>query len=494
MSPNDAVSAEAPYHRFEIDGIPAYLAPNAIRYTGALLFRAGRADEPLRHSGLSHLVEHLALFGLGLNQPYSFNGWVGGLFTCFYATGTPEEVGEFLNAVAKGLRELPLARLPDEARVMRTEAAARSAGPMGELLWLRYGATGHGKTGMAEFELMAPDPEAVSEWARSRYTAGNAALWFTGPPPPNLALCLLPGPRIPAPELTPVLDVSYPAWVHGNPGGIAISFARPRGEWLSIPLHIAAERVRARLRHEGVIYDVAMEYEPIHRDFAHAMLWTGCLPDHATAVRDGILGVLDEVARSGATPEELERTREKSRRSMRDPEAVAEQLLSASMNELLGFPVKSPADLELEMEAMDPAATARLLSSALETALLILPPTCPPPPTRFLQYPSFSSTTIEGRQFRETTASFPWSKGPRLVVGGSGVSLVIDKDRSITVPYASCAAAIRYPGGVLDVFGEDGFRVRVDPCAWRKGEEAVDSLIELVPVGRLLRIQEAAAG
>src|SRR6185436_9659869 len=117
-------------------------------------------------------------------------------------------------AVAKALSSLPLERLRDEARVLRTEAAGRSAGVGGELLWFRYGASGHGKVTLPEFELADPSPDAVREWARTRFTAGNAALWFSGPPPANLALGLPAGTRIAPPALVPVPDVVYPAWTH----------------------------------------------------------------------------------------------------------------------------------------------------------------------------------------------------------------------------------------------------------------------------------------
>jgi len=492
MSVSDAPApSDSSYQRLEIEGIPTYAAPNAIRYTGVLLFRTGRADEPLRHAGLSHLVEHLALFGLGLHQPYSFNGWVGGLMTCFYATGTPDEVGGFLNAAAKSLRELPITRLREETGVLRAEAAARSAGPVGELLWLRYGATGHGQITLPEFELAVPNPERVSEWARTRFTAGNAALWFSGPPPKNLALGLPPGPRIPPPALVPVPEVSYPAWAHASPGVVGISFVSPRDDWLSIPLGIAAQRVRSRLRFErGALYDVAVDYEPIQKDVAHASLWAGCLPEHATEVRKGIVEVLEEMARSGATPEELEQVRERYRRGVRDPESIADALMSAAMNELLESPVRSPAELIRELEALNPAEVARRVAAALETALLRQPHTCPPPLARFLRYPTWSRRVVEGRSFRSTAARFPWSKAPRLVVGESGVSLVVGKESAITVDFASCAVAVLYPGGVLELYGQDGFRIRAEPQGWRDGAKAVTSILERVPPECTLRIPQ----
>jgi hypothetical protein len=483
--------SDPPYQRIEIEGIPAFVAHDAIRYVGSLLFRTGRADEPLRHAGLSHLVEHLALFGLGPHQPYAFNGWVGALLTCFYATGSPDEVGGFLNAVAKSLRELPLARLKDEARVLRTEAMANSAGPVGHLMWLRYGNTGHGTIGLPEFELNAPSPDAVSDWARSRFTAGNAALWFSGPPPKNLALGLEPGPRFETPPLAPVSDVRYPAVAHTNPGGLGISFVAPRSDWLSVPLGIAAQRVRSKLRFErGFLYEVGMGYEPLQKDMAHACLWSACLGEHESAVRDGMLEVLEEMAESGASSEELEQQRGIYRRFQRDPEAFSDSLMAAASNELLGAPITTPGELARELDALDPSEIRRRVSAALESALLVLPPTCPSPLTRFQPYPAWSQRVAVGRSFRSAASRFPWSKGPSLVVGERGASLVISSDRAVTVDYADCAVAVLHPGEVLEIYAHDGFRLFVQPEQWRNGGKAVEWMLDRLPAERIVRSEK----
>jgi zinc protease len=488
MSSETPSPADPLFTRLEIEGIPAFVTANAPRYAGLLLFRTGRADEPLRHTGLSHLVEHLALFHLGAHQPYAFNGWVGSLFTCFHATGTPDEVGTFLNAVAKGLRSLPLERLQDEARVLRTEAAARSAGPAGELLWFRYGANGHGAVTLPEFELADPNPDAVREWAGSRFTAGNAALWFSGKPPENLDLNLPAGTRIAPPAPVPVPDIFYPAFVYASPGVIGMSFVAPRSDWLSVPLGIAAERLRSRLRFErGMLYDVAVQYEPISKDTAHACIWAGCLPEHETAVRDGLVQVIEEIARSGATPEELDRVRERYRRSRGDAEFAADAMMGAAMDELLCGPAR-PADLVRELDALDSVEVARRVAAALDTALLRLPPTCPPPSARFLGYPTWSKSVASGRSYRARSALMPWSRAPRLVIGKESASIVTPDGGAITVNYASCRVALLFPGGALEMYGQDGFRIRVEPQYWRDGEKAVSELLELLPAECLLRV------
>ena len=59
--------------RTTVDGVPVFSAPDPARLAGALMFRVGRADEPLARGGLTHMVEHLALYGLGGKQAYGYN-------------------------------------------------------------------------------------------------------------------------------------------------------------------------------------------------------------------------------------------------------------------------------------------------------------------------------------------------------------------------------------------------------------------------------------
>jgi len=479
---------ERSFERLEIDGVPAF-AGQGSRYMGALLFRAGRGDETLHIGGVTHLVEHLALFGLGPERDYEFNGYVSGLVTGFFATGTPEEVTEFLAEVCRTLQDLPLGRLAAESRVLRAEAASRSSGACDELIWLRYGATGQGQRYLPELMLLAPDPAVVRAWAAERFTAGNAALWFSGPPPTGLRLKLPPGTRTPPPPLSPVADASYPAWVVGRSGGVGISFVRPREDWLNVPMEIAAHRLRVLLRFErGLTYDVGVAYEPVTSHLAHAALWAGCLAEHAAVVRDGIIEVLEEIGAHGATDEDLARARSRFRRRMEDPEGRGQEPAVAATNELLGYPYKSMEDLHQELEELDGPAIARRMAAALETALVLFPHGCPPPKGRFRPYPLWSQEQVRGRAFRQTRAPFPWSKGPRLIVGAEGVSMISTDGRAITVPFASCAAAVAHPDGILDVYGEDGFSVSVEPRMWRGGSEAVRLLLDAIPAGRLVRI------
>src|SRR6266481_5190313 len=51
--------------RWNLGGIPVFQAEVPGRVRAALEFRVGTADEPLHMAGVTHLIEHLALHGLG---------------------------------------------------------------------------------------------------------------------------------------------------------------------------------------------------------------------------------------------------------------------------------------------------------------------------------------------------------------------------------------------------------------------------------------------
>ena len=82
-------------HQDEIDGVPTYWMDVPGPLSAALIFRVGRADEIPARYGITHLVEHLALAPLGV-QDYEHNGGVESLRTVFEVAGSRADVARFL--------------------------------------------------------------------------------------------------------------------------------------------------------------------------------------------------------------------------------------------------------------------------------------------------------------------------------------------------------------------------------------------------------------
>lgn len=80
--------------RATVDGVPAVWLPGEGPLHAGLVFRVGRADESLARSGLTHLVEHLVLHGVGQSD-YHFNGTTGPITTTFYGHGDADELRRF---------------------------------------------------------------------------------------------------------------------------------------------------------------------------------------------------------------------------------------------------------------------------------------------------------------------------------------------------------------------------------------------------------------
>ena len=89
--------------RTEVDGIRTVLAPAPGPVTAGLFFRVGVADETLATTGITHLVEHLALHRHGVSDLH-YNGATAATYTLFHVTGTPGEVVTYLNGVCEALR------------------------------------------------------------------------------------------------------------------------------------------------------------------------------------------------------------------------------------------------------------------------------------------------------------------------------------------------------------------------------------------------------
>jgi zinc protease len=129
--------------RGEIDGVTVFWSDTAPRRMADLSFRSGRADEAFTLAGISHLIEHLAMYGIG-RVPYQANAYVDHVRTAFHASASDDELVGHFRALTGRLASLPLARLPDEARILRTESVNHSPNLPLQFLWHRYGARGLG--------------------------------------------------------------------------------------------------------------------------------------------------------------------------------------------------------------------------------------------------------------------------------------------------------------------------------------------------------------
>ena len=348
--------------RTVLDGVPTYYAAIDGPFTATLAFRVGRADETLLRSGLTHLIEHLAM-PIEDAHALEANATVEPSLTVFYATGPRETVLEFIEGVAESLGSLPLDRVETELRILKTEAWGRDRGPLGLAFQLRFGTRGYGQLGHDEYGLNTVGRDDVLAWSGEWFTRENAVLWMSGKPPRTMRLALPSGARRPPPEPAPIPYLPFPCVYEDRSADyVALICLAERSTELTVATGIGHRRLRRQLRYEsGLSYSVDFLYEPLTAATAHISFVADLLEAHAETARDLLVETLTELAREGPTREELDRETEETRRVLADPYSALGMTSFAALNELFGRPQVSPHELLRRHESTTPESAAAAL-------------------------------------------------------------------------------------------------------------------------------------
>jgi hypothetical protein len=461
-------------HRTEVDGVPTFWAdPPAGPYIGGLMFRVGRSDEPPAWGGITHLVEHLALAPLG-QQSYDHNGMVEPNRTLFHAVGDADEVTSFLHAVTAGIRALPLERLLIERRILGQEEAQSNPSIGGLIRGLRYGMTSHGQIGEDQAGLNWLGPDTVAAWARDWFTRGNAALFLSGPPPAGLRIDLPEGQRQPIAPIEDLDDVIYPAHAAWQVPGTTLSMRIGRAIRSTVLGAIVERRARQKLRFErGLVYDVHADYDVLSGKEALMVIGSDCPPSTVPEVSTVLLGVLDDLASNGPTPDELRVEAEGFRRQFTDPAAHIGYLDRLCDNLLSGGSVPDPDDVAETRANLQPADIAEGLREAMDSLLLVA--AGDPPDGRFHPYPHRASA-VAGTEYRPAGRYLP-GRGPkeRLICGPDGVSLVGGGD-TLSVRFAETVLLQHYAGEARVLWARNGQRLGIRATDWQNGTRVVEQI------------------
>jgi predicted Zn-dependent peptidase len=484
----DAPVAAVPIevNRTEVAGAPVFWAEGPPPFTGLLRFRVGRADETLAAAGITHLVEHLAVFAVGPAATFPAGGMVDATSTAFFASGTADEVGDFLSSVARALTQLPLERLELEKQVLLTEAASWASGMQANLMSYRFGAAGHGLVGYRELGLRRVTAEEVDAWAQQYFTHDNAAVWFTGPVPDGFSLGLPTGQRRLPPDPDPIPELELPTYVREGHGGVAVAFTGNRATALTTSLALAAEAAHARLRLEaGVSYAITATYEPLTADVAHLTLGADCLDDQADAAQDGLLGLIERLAAEGPTSEEFERAVNSRKKAILDPLAVASHLDGAASNELFGAPVLSAEELLRQVDALTERAIATAVAEILPTAIVIAPEHVAAPRGAYRPYAAWTDEPLTGRVYRARKAR-PWRKRGEIVAAPEGISFLPTAGDVVTVRFDECVAVLQSGRSRLTLVDRDGSWIELQRRNVRDADALFAEIEQHIPHDRFV--------
>lgn len=457
-------------------------------FRGRLVFRVGYADETVASGGITHLVEHLALFPLG-RRPYEYNGRVEDCFTSFWATGRQDEVEGFLAEVVHNLHQLPLDRLPTEKRVLRAEGAG-DGGVLTRLLDYRFGATGYGLGNYPDLGLRWLHPDSVSTWAGTSFTAENAVVWLSGPPSQGFTLPLPAGARRPAPPTEPLAGLRLPVALSEGWGGLGASMVGDRSMALRAGIRVAAERLHDRLRRQqGLAYSPSGDYFPLDDDVAHVFVGSDCEDRNAAAVRDELLGVLDEMADIGARPDEIEWDRDLMLRAWSDPDAAVGNLDTSARDMLFDHERPTVAGMIAEHEALTPESVAGALRRTLDSMILLLPAVLPRDEERFSPIDVEEPPPVVGRVYKGAAGE---NAGRKLEIADGSLSLHLSENH-VSVAFDDVVAAVENVAGSLTLIRRDGAWVRLNPATLADGADALETIRGAVE-GRVVPLDEDAMG
>ncbi|BBH66077.1 hypothetical protein ACTI_27620 [Actinoplanes sp. OR16] len=456
--------------QLEVDGVPAVLAPVTGEMHAGLVFRVGVADEPLVRRGVTHLIEHLVVHGLGDGGAH-VNSTTGIEHTYFHVRGSAARIAAFLNGVCSALRDLPAGRIAAEKDVLRSESAGRTPEPRS--MW-RHGARDYGMPSFSERGLTGLADEDLRAWIAAYFTRENAALWVAGDEvPPGLRLDLPEGVRQPAPAPSSALPVT-PSW-----------FAMPRLAvhseelaWDTVVRREARAAVFANVLERQLSRDlgceVRTEYEPRASRTARI---TAVVPTAGAGAIDGLTGVLASMRDGRIDASDVSTVVGLTCDALAEAEGRGRRLPGQAFNVLAGRGVRGVEEAIAEVRAITREDVAEVSAAAYGAGLLMAPAGTTTGPDGWTAAPGASASAVSGRTHRARR-----NRSRRLVHGEDGVSL-LDGDAIRTVRYDACAAVLAWPDGGRRLIGDDAIAVPVEPALYRDGAAIVAEIDGRTPAG-----------
>jgi len=488
-----------PIHHEIVGGIPTVWADSPGRFEAGLVFRVGSCDEELPRRGITHLVEHLA-HAPEFPRAYDWNAKVGPLSTTFWATGLRSAVLEHLARVCRGLTELDLPRLERERAVLLAETSGQAGDPDDLALALRYGPAGFGLPGHRELGLRCLCATDVGAWASERFTAGNAAVYMTGPPAADVVLPLPPGGRAPFPDERVLETLRFPCVSDdGAPERVSLSIVCPDGPENMLGLGVLTVRALKRLRFRlGLSYSVTAVGTSLSAEHGHFTLWADCSEGREEAVARELVAVLDRLIDEGPTASEPAEIAEADGRWTHEFERLPDELGTQALDGLLGRPPITVEEWRRRTGSADAAAIAEALAvAAEETALLVVPEDTGAPRRKarsFVHYPQPRPPLPDQASGSRFDSVSRWRRKDRaLLVSDDGVEEILLSGASRGLRVADCVALVHHEDGSRILVSRDGFTLIVEPGEWRQGEEAVGMIDAIVPPERHVPLGPQAA-
>ena len=483
-----------PIARTEVGGVPVFSLSVPGQMRAMLAFRVGVVDETLPIHGITHLVEHLAMYPLmqagSGHAPDRINARVEPLRTRFFAAGSADEIKAFLEGLCQSLTNLPLERIESEKKVLRTEAANRTSGSAKGGWGWRFGPVGVGLCDWEEYGLRWLRPEHVADWASTNFTARNAVLVLTGPVPAGLELKLPEGRRKPLPDQRS-LPYKSPAIFQVGDRFVLLSILGPRETRFVTARHVLHARLRDRVRiRESLAYNVNAGYEPLDKTTAEIAMFADSLQPSSKAAADAFVEELNRLAENGPTDSELATLREERRRELSEPESGVGRLDQLAIAELEGRVGKTMEQLEADFEAASPGDIAKTVKDVYATAYLGIPQEVPMTVSGFTPVPLSSGKRASGHR----VVPMPGAKHSDIIdFSTDGISLTMPNATIVGMRWDEVAVALWWHDGRRTLVNLEGAGLNITPDRWREVRPLLDAVRTHVPADRWVPMDEPGA-
>jgi zinc protease len=481
--------------REERDGLRVLWVEQAAPLRAVLIFRVGRADETLRTSGISHIVEHLALWRHE-ERAHAFNGWVDDTVTGFWASGTVDQVVAFVSDVSSALRALPVDRLDIERRVLASEGAGLAGDALGTHRSLRFGPSSYGLVNHYEFGIDWLASDAIQQWADEWFTAENAVLTLTGRPPDDLPLVLPHGQHRPAPSPRELEGLGLPARTEGpSGGGVSISGMGTRSSALHAGFNIWIDRAVTKLRRlEGMSYAPTGAYDVLDGQSVIVFAIADCRRGDAPVAERLLLEIADDLGASGPTSDEMADDARRLEEWISHPDAVASRLDWHARDELLGLEPVSAAELLSERQALTTGDVAAAIAEPLQS-LLVLGPTFPgaSDPQRFRTLERNEPPAQRGRSFKTNAQWRAFRLDMTVDLGEEGITYTQRYTRKhlpptwrTTMLFTDLIAGVEMPSGAITLVSRFGDELTLHTERFERGDDLLTHLEEELGEDRLI--------
>jgi zinc protease len=483
----------AQFQRQVVDGVPAYVGDQIGPVTGGVVFRVGSSDESLLEHGFAALVAELAAVDVeGMH-------WiVHETSTIFFTTGSAPDVKASLQAVCAALRALADDDVIDLADTILNERATPPQPPV-TILGVRFGARSFGLGGFPRLGLLRANGARVRSWVARHYTRANCILWSTGPlGRPRLGLPA--GAITPLPVAVPT-SISLPAWcpqdwLGGSWRPFVYFCAVTPGSYAALVADRVVEaEIRKRAYKAGlVLADREANVNPWTAEFDY----TDFRIDVGPRVDDGVdvlLGTIDDLADVGPDEAALVQAVEEYERWVSERAAGPGIAAMLAWHELLTGRPRSLDEIMAEIRTVSSDAVTRVVAGMRDTAIVVVPKGAELIDPRFAWLEPAVVPPVKGTSFRavrggEDGADDDSTDDLRLIVGNDGVTFD-DGEEQLTVRFAECVAAVRFPDNTLVLYAGDGTMISVAAGEWVQGMAALAKVANGVPADRIV---DAAAG